>query len=362
MNPRLIKSKDISVVIQGPTNFNIKRIIINIKKFLPNSEIILSTWETSDASEVEHLIDKIVYSKDPGATIYDKKRKLQNNINRMILSSQVGLKRATRKYTLRLRSDLLMINNNILKIVKTKYRYKRNKEDSLYKERIIAGDIFSLKSEEKGEKKVLTLFHVSDWINFGLTEDLNELFDVSLVNEPEFSEYFIKNKKNNYDIFYERTWNMSPEQYITSENAKKIYKNLTFKHYLDINKTNLNLSERFIINNYTIVNLYKLGFISLKENYHKTYINQKIGINNLSQLCDYTIYIENKHINPLTNLRIKLNSVKSIQRLKKHIFSLKIDIYDLKKNISNFFSDLCAIIYYIFAFMSRIIYFWKQND
>ena len=108
----MISSKDISIVIQGAINpTETPKCISSIRHNLPEAEIILSTWEGSDTSNLDY--DKLVLNQDPGATSITKK--IKNNMNRQLLSTQNGLKIAEKKYVLKLRSDLILSNTNFLK-------------------------------------------------------------------------------------------------------------------------------------------------------------------------------------------------------------------------------------------------------
>ena len=111
----MINSKDISVVVQGPIRTDItSKCIKSIRQFLPDSEIILSTWKNEDISQLDY--DKLVLCDDPGATLLCVKHKKQiyNNMNRQLVTVKEGLKLANRKYVLKLRTDLILTNANFL--------------------------------------------------------------------------------------------------------------------------------------------------------------------------------------------------------------------------------------------------------
>lgn len=105
-----IESQDISVVVQGAIELEyIKKLLKSIRKFLPKAEIIVSTWEGTDVNYLDYDILQI--NKDPGCevfTVFGKK----HNLNRQILSTKNGIKRTTRKYVLKIRSDMYFDNIN----------------------------------------------------------------------------------------------------------------------------------------------------------------------------------------------------------------------------------------------------------
>lgn len=342
----MIKSKDISVIVQGVVNNDTHTLLKSIRKNLLFSQIILSTWEGSDVSRNSGLYDILVLNKDPGAVIFDDKENKSNNLNRILVSSQNGIAKATRKYVLRLRSDLILKNANLLKL--TDDFEVRNSDVSLFKQRIFAYDIFSIKYDEKKQIKQRMLFHISDWCHFGLKEDLQELFNVPKVIEPEFSRYFEFHKKEVNDVHASRIWKMSPEQYITFENAKKIFKNLNFENYLDINNENISLSEDFIINNFIVYSSQQWGIYPLKKQYKNIRMNIKNPItyySNFEQLKDYKKYCDNS---------VKLFNIEWLEMvyenkfynsLRKHFFSL---IYCKP---SRKFSEIFSTLFYLHKFL-----------
>jgi len=67
----VIDSIDISVIMQGPVYGNkndieekqiTKRCCIRVKELLPKCELILSTWEDTDTSNID--VDKIIFNKE----------------------------------------------------------------------------------------------------------------------------------------------------------------------------------------------------------------------------------------------------------------------------------------------------------
>lgn len=344
---KIYNDSDLSVVVHGRIESNLtKQCLESIHKFLPKAEIILSTWENSNISDLEGLYNTLILNKDPEATIFDDLEKKYNNLNRILVSAQSGINAASKKYILRLRSDLVLKNNNVLKL--TDHFRIRISEKSLFKKRIFAYCIFSIKYDEKKQIKQRMLFHISDWCHFGLKEDLQELFNVPKVIEPEFSRYFEFHKKEVNDVHFSRIWKMSPEQYITFENAKKILKNLNFENYLDINNENISLSEDFIINNFIVYSSQQWGIYPLKKQYKNIRMNIKNPItyySNFEQLKDYKKYCDNS---------VKLFNIEWLEMvyenkfynsLRKHFFSL---IYCKP---SRKFSEIFSTLFYLHKFL-----------
>lgn len=342
----MIKSKDISVIVQGVVNNDTHTVLKSIRKNLLFSQIILSTWEGSDVSRNSGLYDILVLNKDPGAVIFDDKENKPNNLNRILVSSQNGITKATRKYVLRLRSDLVLTNANLLKLTDD---FKiRTPDVSLFKQRIFAYDIFSIKYDTKKTIKQRMPFHISDWCYLGLKEDLQELFNVPLVSEPEFSRYFETHNKPVDDIHTNRLWKMSPEQYFTSSNAAKVFEDLNFEHYLDVTEKNIKQSEDFIINNFRVFSGNEWGIKPLKKQYKDIMMSANNPFTYYSmfeQQKDYKKYCDNSDAIKDYKFIKTLYNLKYFEPLKKHFFRL-IYTSPLKKP-----TELISTISYLLKFL-----------
>lgn len=109
-----ILSKEVSVVFQGAINQKyIENGVDSVRKYLPESEIIISTWEGQLLpSSCADKVDRILFNRDPGGTIFTRNGKIQNQ-NRQIFSTKEGILASTRKYVLKLRSDMKLIGNAV---------------------------------------------------------------------------------------------------------------------------------------------------------------------------------------------------------------------------------------------------------
>ena len=96
-----IKSSEISVVVQGAVDKELTpKCLLSIRKYLPEAEIILSTWEGTDVSGLSY--DKVLLNKDPGAFPYLRNSLKSNNLNRYLVSSRNGIQKASKKYILKI--------------------------------------------------------------------------------------------------------------------------------------------------------------------------------------------------------------------------------------------------------------------
>lgn len=252
----MISSKEISVVVQEAIDKKQTPICLkSIRKYLPNAEIILSTWEDSNVKNLDGLYDILVLNKDPGAYYCNRKKSIKNNLNRQIVSTTNGLKKAKRHYVLKLRSDLILTSNKFLDYYDM--FPNRNSKYSLYKQRIIVSSLFSREfcySIEENRNCYCKCF-VSDWYFFGLLEDIKLFFDVSLVKEPEFSEYYI-NDLSKLDYI----WKDAPEGYFSKHFLAILCKQLN----LTFDKINRNLSNEILASNYIFLGYRESGIYNEK--------------------------------------------------------------------------------------------------
>lgn len=253
-----ISSKDVTVVIQGYADPIItKNTIESVRKYLPDSRIILSTWRECDCSQLDY--DELVLNDDPGACecgLYALEP-IPNNGNRQIVSTKNGLDKVKTKYALKLRSDLVLLGNDFLGYTKVFPKYKN--EVRIFKERIIIGELFTRNDfvyyDPNGNKhKVPKPFHPSDWFFFGLTEDLKTLYDeVSNIPTNEMSNYECLNKNRVEQNKYKYSWRYTTEQHILLGCVRKQLNFTKFNDWTDWNDEIIKYSKEIMMNNFTIL-------------------------------------------------------------------------------------------------------------
>ncbi|WP_318441507.1 WavE lipopolysaccharide synthesis family protein [Photobacterium leiognathi] len=177
----------ISVVIQGPVNSYqerkqeegvTKKCIESIRRYLPGSKVILSTWEGQNCEGLEP--DILLLNKDPGGNIvaYDEdgnSKKL--NFNRQIVSTLEGLKIVKTPYVVKIRSDNFLTDNKFV-FEQKKYSH-RNSNDSVFDERIVINtSYFRLYAD--GQEVIM---HPSDFFHYGRTVDVIKIWDIPLFDD-----------------------------------------------------------------------------------------------------------------------------------------------------------------------------------
>jgi hypothetical protein len=233
----MIDSKKISVVVSGPIlgtkdepKCFTQKACESVRKFLPDAELILSTWEDSDCEGI--TCDILIKSKDPG--------KCFKNINRQICSRLAGLKAVNREYVLAIRSESEIINLDFIDMI-DKYTLHGG-EFGFLENRIVTQAFFPASR--------MGLFHMGDWYFWGHTKDVLEFWNLPYFDEEKYNKY-------DDDIFY------NPHRYFITAFVKKYY-DLKFEKKSDITEENRIIYEKVIAENFVILGSYEMGIRSFK--------------------------------------------------------------------------------------------------
>lgn len=254
----IINSSDISVVVQGAINQQItSRSIESIKTFLPNSEIILSTWKNSKTDNLN--IDTLILNDDPGAVKTDLVNNIVNNQNRQLVSTLNGVKKASKKYILKLRTDFELHNANFLNYWN---RFpQKHSNFNIFSHRIITSSIFSREFSDYSHRPVL--FHPSDFFMFGRAEDIKNYYkNIRFATDKELGnwQYLYPNK-----IPYpEAHYRYAPEQFFFFSYVKNFFPNIKFEDWTDWNEENCKISHNILLNNFIFLDYKQSGIYSEK--------------------------------------------------------------------------------------------------
>ncbi|GEM_PF-6188645 len=269
-----IKTSDISVIIQGAIDLKMTTICLkSVRQNIPDGEIILSTWKNTDAkvlqelqelNEKEKLFNILLLHDEVNAVkskfYHGKGTGFNNNIFKMILSSREGLKKATRKYALKMRTDMEMKNLNFIDYF-GKFDDHETDEKKIVKNRLVISSVYTCKVFDYKDNS----FRFSDWFHFGLREDVLKLWDIPFENDPCYTgkkarkttTKELENMLIPADSFHE-------EQYLWGNFAKANGIKFEMLDENDFSETTAKLSEEFLIKNAVIVDFAKSGFEMLK--------------------------------------------------------------------------------------------------
>lgn len=358
----MINSKDISVVVQGAiNNMETPKCLKSIREFLPGAEIILSTWISSDVTGLDY--DVLVLSEDPGNVLMEKYKSqaVYNNMNRQLLSTQAGLKKVSRKYTLKLRSDLILTQNDFLNYFD---KFQNRIEDyKLFERKILTSTLFTrynIKSP-KLKKRVLMPFHISDWWFFGLTEDINTYFKDTLpAKEPDFTKYFDKPENQNKITPYSTAkFKFAPEQYFGYECFKRNFNDIYMEDASDYNDELMRKFRICLVNNFIVLEFAQSGIYLNKYSYSKNEKfsgDQYIGLYNFYRYeSEYKKYCDNTYEISTKGLMFENeNFGYALLRLYKHVFILFDSDSKFSKRMEQLFLGIpISIICFISIFLKH---------
>lgn len=315
----MISDKDITVVVRGKIEGRTTYVLRSIRELLPESKIILSTWKNSDVEGLD--FDILVENDDPGAEIFNapknapedkdgnvifelngkiyKNKPKPNNVNRIIKTIQSGLEKVNTKYVLSIRTDVILKNKNFFEYWDKFPKY--NGKYKIFEHRIINDSSFAQFAHVMKKGIQLLPFHMSDWIHFGLTEDIKLLYSCQFQDIDNSAQYWYKRERKQYEPFIDAGWQYPPETYVLYSLVKQKFPNVEFKDSDDYNRENMAISNMVMADNFIFIDqndfvfdidkypklkewaseLYN-GFITYREfqNLYKTYCD------NSYKFCD----------------------------------------------------------------------------
>jgi hypothetical protein len=252
-----INPKDISIVVQGAVNANYTlRCLKSIRACLPDSKIILSTWQGSDLSCLKTLYDEVILSDDPGQIVWWKKKNegkanIYSNINRQIVSTFAGLRKVESKYALKFRTDLFLDNFGFIN-----HFNRYNNYDDKYKcvqDRVLIWNLYT----RNPNIKIKYPYHFSDIVMFGLTYDLQEIWDIPLCPKDDYVKW-----GNSISTRY------MPEQYIWLNYLRK-HQDIDAPQYYSHEKDIYSESENYMLNNVVLLSQSQFGLKGISKKLKK---------------------------------------------------------------------------------------------
>lgn len=254
-----ISSDQISVIVQGAVGQEIVECITSVRKVLPRAEIILSTWEGSSIPG-GLPINTCLFSADPGARPSIQPGSAPNNTNRQLVSTLAGLRRATRAYALKLRTDFHVLHDGFADAFSPSD--VRDGKFTLFKHKIV---IPHYATRFPTKDTASSPFHPSDLSLFGLTEDLIKFFDVPLVSNDDW-DWAVRHKGihrpiTNTPIYLPR---FAPEQHFFVNSLRLNGHAIEIEYHHDTRGDIATQSRRYIANNFVVLDMKRYG-VSTKK-------------------------------------------------------------------------------------------------
>lgn len=251
-----IASDEISVIIQGaiaPEKVN--PLIESVIKYLPKAEIIVSTWLDSKKKIDPKFQDQVkIIESEPIPDVYrDPISNVQDNLHRQVTTTLAGLKAATRKFSLKLRSDLLLESNLITQTEKL--------TNSPYFEYKISATNLGFVDPTK----IPFLFHISDLALFGATRDLIQYwsFEGDYETHENFWNFVIGKLSANSTGF--RCSRYSCEQRIVKNFLQRKGEKFTLQRLDSVNLHAIEVSEKFILSSFLLSDYKTSGVVFPKR-------------------------------------------------------------------------------------------------
>lgn len=311
----------ISVVIQGAVDNDLTpKCIKSIRQYLPNAEIILSTWDFCNITGLE--CDKLVLNKDPGFFYYSLNENDKiNNINRQLVSTLEGLKVASKKWVLKIRTDFILNGNNFLNF---KNKFEKSLDDyRVFEKKIIACSYFS-----RNPRCSQYVFHPSDIAFFALKKDLLNLYNIPLMTNAD--AYYLSINGTKYNKYV-------PEQYMFVNCLKKNSKIVNFSDQSDLNPSVIEETEKYFVSNFVFYSWNEFNLVA-PDKFNNYLENDFLScITHVEWLRLYKKYIDGNVIVPIKdNERIRLTKIGiDLGIIKNYKKSERVKVKKMHKLISN---------------------------
>ena len=247
-------SKDISVVVQGfVCEVATPKCLKSIRECLPDSKIILSSWEGSDLSTVGILCDEVVLNADPRQIIQQrtmsgsKTNVRYSNINRQIVATLSGLKRVNTKYVLKFRTDFALCNPGFLNYFDSYQEF--DDKFKCVEKRVLLWNLYT----RNPKIKFPLAYHFSDVVMFGLRDDLLNIWDIPLSAPDDIVKY----GKHEFARY-------APEQHVWLNFLRK-YHAIECPEFDTQCGDVIRESENYMLNNVVLLNTKQFGLKVLKK-------------------------------------------------------------------------------------------------
>lgn len=182
-----------------------------------------------------------------------------NNVNLQIAAAQLGLRLATGRYVLRVRSDFVFTDRSFL-VQYNEGAHRPRGPATVFEERVLVSWLYTL-NPYTIERLPL---HISDWFNFGLTTDVRRLWDVPPMSFAD-SVYYRAHRQARHSNADERQnlTRRAVEQHIAYHAMAKSFPDLIIDYHND--PRSVDLSVDILTDNYNVCDVGHARAIFKKE-------------------------------------------------------------------------------------------------
>lgn len=237
---------DISVVIQGPLyrhlapERGVEACLASVRRNLPGAEIIVSTWAGEDIEGLD--ADLIVLSAKPEAMTDCAGNQI--NTNRMLVSTAAGIRRATRGHVLKLRADLLLTGDVLLRLGRMEMQAPG---PALFETPITLTNLFI-----RNPLRMPLLFHISDLLAFGRREDMLRFWDHPPFDHSEL--FHTRPNRNPFGgIMGYSNLRLVPEQALMLATLRKQGIPTQLRHPCELRADHLRLWDQVLLRNFRVI-------------------------------------------------------------------------------------------------------------
>ncbi len=267
----MLKSIDFSVVVQGPIHSSPEhkgerdvtiRCLKSIRTFLPDAEIVLSTWESENTEGLDYnVLIKSVDPKTNSSTTRNANAIAEQlsftNVDRQIVSTRAGLEAATRPYAIKFRGDLLMESDALLRHPE----FFDSPGTPLFQGKVLITPYFT-----KNPRTFPSLFHYSDIVQVGRTEDLRKIWSAPLTFDPETTRLAERDRDHYLSPWRQVPPRLLPEQFIIFSFLEKGGHRSYVRHPFLVTPRKILLSEELLLKSFRVVAPAQLG-VRLRDDF-----------------------------------------------------------------------------------------------
>ena len=246
----MVCESQISFVVQGKFNDTTIKLLKDIKRFYPNSPVILSVWD--GCKVVSDNYDTLVRNADPGGF---SNLNVYLNVNRQIVSSYNGLCEVNTEYCIKLRSDMRISSPKIISNLEYSNSLHREVLDNESWVTVINLTTYNINVIRKP-------LAICDWVFLGKTSDVKKFFAIEHYPQSYF-EYFT-NAPNVYGDMTSQRY--SAEQWIIYSRYKELMdsKGIKFAFCFDDNNELIKFHRALLANEIRVVGISDIGLYSEK--------------------------------------------------------------------------------------------------